>query len=241
MMLLGFGKLTLETLIENKDWEQILCRLQEEEAQRQQTQHSSTSSGKIGQIYEKLSIRRLSRSFRRTANNDFSSKGEPSQSFFVLEQAYTAVHKACYYNCPLSVLKMLVHRSPKAVATMESSMGLYPLHIACMCGSSLDVLEYLIAAEPSILLKKSNGGRIPLHLSLQCGLPKRVTQTIYIRTINYQNEIESRQQDLNNLKLNANSLKSSLKEDSNYPRPDRVVTFLTDGRPPNKHLRSKSY
>lgn len=69
----------------------------------------------------------------------------------------TSLYLACQNRPPLSLIHVLLEAYPEATA-VRSRHGDWPLHTACRCGASKDVLSELVTANPAIVEQTSKWG-----------------------------------------------------------------------------------
>mmetsp|Transcript_40780 Transcript_40780/g.49652 ORF Transcript_40780/g.49652 Transcript_40780/m.49652 type:complete len:255 (-) Transcript_40780:360-1124(-) len=88
------------------------------------------------------------------------------------EEGQTPLHVLLYSHegqCLLDQIKLLVSAGAASIADNEGSL---PLHIACVYGASVEVLELLTEESADHFLAQNNQGFTPLHMRLMCQTQK---------------------------------------------------------------------
>uniref|UniRef100_A0A7S2EDY6 Uncharacterized protein n=1 Tax=Ditylum brightwellii TaxID=49249 RepID=A0A7S2EDY6_9STRA len=73
------------------------------------------------------------------------------------------IHQACALCAPKDVIDSLIIAYPKGVQAIESEFKRLPLHIACLNGCLVDVIELLLSYNPLGAQIKDSIGRVPIH------------------------------------------------------------------------------
>jgi ankyrin repeat protein len=76
----------------------------------------------------------------------------------------TIMHLCCRFYPPLDILFGLYECNPKALFTADQ-WGQFPLHTACRCGASFDIIAlFLMKESKDLLTAQDKIGKTPLHL-----------------------------------------------------------------------------
>lgn len=74
----------------------------------------------------------------------------------------TPLHKACWYNFPLDIIKSMCHLDPTLSTKRSSTDGSTPLHRACARASE-DVVNFILATGTHAVSIPNRQNRLPLH------------------------------------------------------------------------------
>jgi len=90
------------------------------------------------------------------------------------------IHEACRRQPPLSFVEQLLHEFPES-ACEKTQFGELPIHLACGCAASSDILNLLLVYNPLGALVRDNGGRTPLDiLKSSSSKPNKATSEAFI-------------------------------------------------------------
>ena len=76
-----------------------------------------------------------------------------------------ALHVACQYKAPLSMIELLHSINPTAITTVDSVYKRTPLHLAAMQGASPKVVAFLLHEHTKAAAIPDALGRLPVHYS----------------------------------------------------------------------------
>ena len=85
-----------------------------------------------------------------------------------IQERYLFLHEALKRNPPLAVVEALHRARPDAVYHQEHKHQRMALHVACACGLSVQIVQYLHHQFKDATKHASSGGMLPLHLACAC-------------------------------------------------------------------------
>lgn len=92
----------------------------------------------------------------------------------------TALHQACGFGRPASVIRFLVQHGTQAL-DQPDEWGLVPLHYACWKGMDADLLKFMMESSPSSIRTVSLEGETPLYSACECERANAVPYDIYFQ------------------------------------------------------------
>jgi len=78
-------------------------------------------------------------------------------------QRHNILHYLLGFNPPVSIVQDIIETFPETAHEMDC-MQRYPLHIALMCGASVDLVRYLIKVNEEAVTAVDKEGKTTLHL-----------------------------------------------------------------------------
>lgn len=84
------------------------------------------------------------------------------------------LHQACSLKPPVNIITELIKAYPKSVRTKESFFSRIPLHIACLRGASLEVINACLLCYSDGARAKAVFDRLPLHYACGSGSSKEI-------------------------------------------------------------------
>lgn len=79
----------------------------------------------------------------------------------------TILHLCCRFYPPIDILRAVYECNPSAVAERNET-GRFPIHVACIGGASLKVIEFLIKKTSNLVATAQDvTGKTPLHLACE--------------------------------------------------------------------------
>ena len=82
-----------------------------------------------------------------------------------IHERYLFLHEALQSNPPLSLVQALHRARPDAIYHQEPEHERMALHVACACGSPVQVVRFLHEQYQDAAKHASSGGLLPLHLA----------------------------------------------------------------------------
>jgi len=86
----------------------------------------------------------------------------PQEAFWIDRCGNSALHLACRKQPPVEAVTALL-RACRKTSSMKTVDGMTPLHFACYCGASSEVVKVLIETNPAIVSLGDRRGRTSLH------------------------------------------------------------------------------
>ena len=80
------------------------------------------------------------------------------------KQGKMALHSACQFRAPLSIIGLLIEKNPDSLG--ECHRGRLPLHIACEERNPIENIKTVYEAYPEAAAFKGYEGAMPIHLSI---------------------------------------------------------------------------
>lgn len=78
----------------------------------------------------------------------------------------TCLGVALGFEAPLEIIKLLIEANPEMVFYMDD-FGASCLHVACLNGSSIESIEYLLQNFPQLSRRNDDDKRVPLHHAVE--------------------------------------------------------------------------
>lgn len=102
---------------------------------------------------------------------------------FKADYGLTALHLACIFEAPLSLVRWMVAAAPNATK-LGNENGSLPLHYAAYVGAPVEILQVLFEANKQATTTKGWNGHTPLFRALHYGRYLNNAEAIRILTAN---------------------------------------------------------
>jgi hypothetical protein len=108
-----------------------------------------------GLLYMLANIKPAVSEYLHTEDNSQYDEAPPKE---------TILHLCCRFHPPLDILFGFYECNPKALFTADQ-WGRFPIHTACRCGASFDIIAlFLMKVGKGLLTAQDKTGKTPLHL-----------------------------------------------------------------------------
>lgn len=130
------------------------------------------------QLLEKTNWSGLTRHVKKCPQSAFVRMTQGANGYSLSSKGNLLLHEVCRFDPSLELVNTLIHVNNSALkATGEH--GRLPLHFACACGASSEVVQRLIIAFPAAAKLRDGGDlMLPLHLACRWGSSKGVLKAL---------------------------------------------------------------
>ena len=86
----------------------------------------------------------------------------------------TTLHRMIRNDTPFDVVETLIHNAAPEIAQIQDNNGKLPLHCACLCRSSFEIVAALVQAYPDGVRVTDHQGKLPIHYACEERAPLNI-------------------------------------------------------------------